>query len=321
MYGDFGVSFEYEEILNSLIECFNAKNARTFLRCFWLEYSEVITFSGTMRHMVYLEGNKNQVYTKAEREFISSVENVIVFEDFSKILSQKQVVGRVVITKLPSKEDSITEALKFMKIFDKAKGDFNIYVLVSDSFVYLGCTKLGSEISDCYLSYPITSEINWEEFENSMMYVDDDSFYSFYNNFMDVLESINDMYRHEIDFDDELEDEYEEDDGEISYLNHRLNYKRILEDDFGDRDDFSREVGYIKQDLSFITSNIINPLELLFEAEKAAIEAESDTYDDENSSINGAQTTLNDDYDSYRELLDDPEALIKAMQMKNKQGK
>jgi hypothetical protein len=58
---------------------------------------------------------------------------------------------------------------------------------------------------------------------------------------------------------------------------------------------------------------------LLFEAEKAAIEAESDTYDDENSSINGAQTTLNDDYDSYRELLDDPEALIKAM--KNKQGK
>ena len=291
------------DFVRTLLDDFCVENVHVFLQNLWLNFNEEISYSGPLSYMVYVNGKNDEVYTKEERIFIDAIEKIIVFGDFYRRIRTKSITCRVVAVDLIASGEPIYDSLKFMKIFNKAQGDFNVYVFVSQSAIYLGCNKLGNSDDNCFLSYPLTESLDWGSFQDMMMYIDHDSFIDMY---YDMLSAFGMTGQFSIQNDDNDDNEY---------LTGRINYNKISQKYYDEDDRFQDDLKGVKERLAFIHSNVVNPVELLFQAEEAETKAET------NGAVEGVErdpeNTLTDEerekLESLKKLLGNPDALLKAM--------
>lgn len=298
-----------KELFEELCNNFSAENVRSFLKSIWLGQSLSISYEGALSKEIYLYGDQDEVYTAKERVFIETAQNIIVFSSFIKRFHDRDVKCRIVAANMNWSSDPVWDSINFMKIFHKAMHDFNIFVFTAIDSVYLGCDLLGNGEDDCYISLPLNDAMDWDSFSESMMYASEDSFYSFYHNLIGTVTSIKHYYtriesvtqreHYELDFD-------------------CLQGQSILRGRDYAVEEYEAEVSYCKRALSYIRANVVNSLELLYEAESAEKHA---TNEDETLITQGElyiddQQASDKQNERMMELLDDPEALIYALKKK-----
>lgn len=300
-----------KDLFDDLQVNFSVESMRSFLQSIWLGESLSVFYSGGLPKAVYIHGNPDEVYTQKERNFIEKVSDVIIFSGFTKKLRDNSVTCRIVAVDMRWSLNPLYDGIQYMKIFYKAFRNFNIFVFVVDEKTYLGCNLLGKQQDDCFISFPLRDAMDWEAFSDSMMYIDDDAFVPFYHDLIDAIKAIKRFYT------DEDNSPWE---SEESMYSEKINYKRLtqIERDI-DVIEFESEVDSCKESLAYIQSNTVNPLEMLYEAEMAEKNAESA----EERLHKGRMGNTPDQVDAADNsdmlvLLDDPEALIKAL--KNRGG-
>lgn len=300
-----------KELFNELFRDFSVGNVRSFLESIWLGEGLSVFYEGGLSKVVYMHGDQDEVYTARERVFIGKNSNVIVFSGFTKQLRNREVICRIVAVNMNRSFNPIYDGINFMKIFHKAMHKFNIYVLAANENVYLGCDLLGNGGDDCYISFPLKDTMDWDAFSESMMYITQDGFYSFYQELISAIKSIKRFYTEEES--ESLHEYYEFD-------HVRPQSRRIL---YGERDyaveEYEAEISDCKQLLSYIRANAMNSLELLYEAETA----EKHAIDEENSMVAQDKRFVDkqpesSQNDSVVALLDNPEALIHALKKRRK---
>lgn len=300
-----------KDLFDDLQINFSVKSMCSFLQSIWLGGSLSVFYAGGLPKAVYMYGNPDEVYTQKERVFIEKISDVIIFSGFTKILRDNAITCRIVAVDMRWSSNPLYDGIQFMKIFYKAFRNFNIFVFVVDGKIYLGCNLLGKKQDDCFISFPLQDAMDWEAFSDNMMYIDDDAFVPFYHDLIDSIKSIKRFYTREND--SPWEDE------ESAY-SEKINYKRLMQ---SGRDldviEFECEVDSCKESLSYIQNNTVNPLEMLYAAEMAEKTAESAEEKIQAAGADSTSSRMNATEGSdMLDLLDDPEALIKAL--KNRGG-
>lgn len=300
-----------KDLFDDLQTNFSVESMRSFLQSIWLGESLSVFYSGGLPKAVYMHGNADEVYTSKEREFIERVSDIIIFSGFTKKLRENNVICRIVAVDMRWSSNPLYDGIQFMKIFYKAFRNFNIFIFVVDEKTYLGCNLLGKQQDDCFISFPLKDAMDWEAFSENMMYIDDEAFVPFYRELISAIRMIKRFYiKEDITLDSE------------DYIYRgKINYRRLMQMN-GDLDvvEFENEVEYCKKSLSYIQSNTVNPLEMLYEAE--ILEREAEKVEDRIKPVDAESISLQEPESStdskMLELLDDPEALIKAL--KNRGG-
>ena len=305
-----------ESCFDNLVNSFNAHNSYEFLSSIYLTNTEDVSYIGSLEKLVYTLGDTSEIYTRNERCFIEKVKNVIVFSPFVVEGKRSNISCNIISVELPEFSDSIYSSIAFMKICNKALDGFNIYLLVSKEAIYIGQDDLESTNTlGCKLSYPIMSNIDWDRLQDTFLYVDTKNFQYYYNSLSDAIASIDDCYEDSISLDDGQYYFDEETDKYIflTYSSFRNKTEpKLLEES---KNDFDDEVQYSKESLSYIKTNKVNSLELLMDAEFM----EQSSTDQDIPIVH--QTSEDIDASLINEsMLDDPEALIKLLKKKNKQG-
>lgn len=305
-----------ESYFDNLVNSFNAHNSYEFLSSIYLTNTEDVSYIGSLEKLVYTVGDTSEIYTRNERCFIEKVKNVIVFSPFVVEGKRSNISCNIISVELPEFSDSIYSSIAFMKICNKALDGFNIYLLVSKEAIYIGQDDLESTNTlGCKLSYPIMSNIDWDMLQDTFLYVDTKNFQYYYNSLSDAIASIDDCYEDSISLDDGQYYFDEETDKYIfstySSFRNKTDPKPLEES----KNDFDDEVQYSKESLSYINTNKVNSLELLMDAEFM----EQSSTDQDIPIVH--QTSEDIDASLINEsMLDDPEALIKLLKKKNKQG-
>lgn len=305
-----------ESYFDNLVNSFNAHNSYEFLSSIYLTNTEDVSYIGSLEKLVYTVGDTSEIYTRNERCFIEKVKNVIVFSPFVVEGKRSNISCNIISVELPEFSDSIYSSIAFMKICNKALDGFNIYLLVSKEAIYIGQDDLESTNTlGCKLSYPIMSNIDWDMLQDTFLYVNTKNFQYYYNSLSDAIASIDDCYEDSISLDDGQYYFDEETDKYIfstySSFRNKTDPKPLEES----KNDFDDEVQYSKESLSYIKTNKVNSLELLMDAEFM----EQSSTDQDIPIVH--QTSEDIDASLINEsMLDDPEALIKLLKKKNKQG-
>lgn len=305
-----------ESCFDNLVNSFNAHNSYEFLSSIYLTNTENVSYIGSLEKLVYTIGDTSEIYTRNERNFIEKIKNVVVFSPFVVEGKRSNISCNIISVELPEFSDSIYSSIAFMKICNKALDGFNIYLLVSKEAIYIGQDDLESTNTlGCKLSYPIMSNIDWDRLQDTFLYVDTKNFQYYYNSLSDAITSIDDCYEDSISLDDGQYYFDEEADKYVflSYSSFRNKTEpKPLEESINDFDD---EVQYSKESLSYIKTNKVNSLELLMDAEFI----EQSSIDQDIPIVHQPSEDIDDSLIN-ESMLDDPEALIKLLKNKNKQG-
>ena len=213
-----------------------------------------------------------------------------------------------------------------MKIFNKAFDGFNTFLFVCDNGVHIGCSCIKSSkiARDCVISPLITPKINWELFENELLYRNDSSnFYEYYSGIITMVNEI--RYCFDCEPDERypvfyFNNDYDNDPTDGLYkipIDECLSYKYREQpsmpcNDF-DEAFFDSELEWCYDDLEFIKTSRVNPLEMLFEAEKAL--EQSNNSEQQNNNNPEAILAVSKQFSTNEnfELLDDPIALMKKL--------
>ena len=284
-------------------------------------------YTGNMEKLVFMYGEDSEVYSPAEIRFIESIENVLVYQEFTKTLNSGDMICRAIATRFNlSGHDELRACVSFEKIIDKALDGFNIFFFVTEENVYLGSRifdKTGKR--DCSLSNPIKDEYELEQIVDELAFLSRfDSFMHYYSNFQMIIMEGQDEYE---DYEQML---MRRRGMQMSYLE---NISRI-EQDMGVNmsgekeryqslfynepiESFISLLKEVEESLSFIKSNRVNTFEMLYEADEMMRQAEK------TESENARLVAQTDKYASYRPdsesdeeakaLLSDPEEMIKLL--------
>ncbi len=282
-------------------------------------------YAGTFEKFVFLYGNKDEIYTKQEIEFISAAGDIAAFTEFYKETKRGLIPCKVVVTQ-NFILDSVEFSIAFTKIINKASDGFNICVVFSEEGIILTCKAYDSAGSNYYISDIIKNYDQMEELYDNLMYSTNHT--GFIEYYLYVRESIRfknvaaeylvrnrKISRPAYNYMDELW-EIEHDTG-ISFA---LEIERCfwgLEEQY--EETYADRVAEADEYLFKIESSRINTMEMLFEAEeieKLASEAEQhnetiliqDIAEEENNS--GEIDT------EIKSFLDDPESMIKLLKKK-----
>ena len=213
-----------------------------------------------------------------------------------------------------------------MKIFNKAFDGFNTFLFVCDNGVHIGCSCIKSSglTRDCIISPLITPIINWELLGNELLCRNDSSdFYEYYSGIINMIYGIRNCFDYEPDegypvfyinkdCDDDLADgRYKIPIDEC--LSYKYKGRPLNPCNSFDEADFDSELGWCFDDLEFIKTSRVNPLEMLFEAEKAL--KESNNAEQPHTNNPDALFTASRQFSTNEnfELLDDPIALMKKL--------
>lgn len=304
-----------EEKFDRLISDFLFHTISDFSAClFSIDYKkiqEVCEFD----KFIYTKGNEQEVYTKKERDIISQIQSVCVISEWSQFLKQHRIMCRVIALDLRMSATPLYDAVAGMKICNKALDGYNTYILVCADKVFVGCDSFGgTSKTNCEISYPIKKDIEWDAlfylFLNTKI---DKDFFDYYRTLMDVVKAVDDCYytekkeEHEnlLLMDDEDDTWYDLSDESLYIVSED---EEVSEADINRISDYHLEVCEIMAELSYIESNKVNPLEMLFEAEKIEkidkeFQINSDNYEDHS----------NPDDDKLQLMHEDPEILIKVL--------
>lgn len=284
-------------------------------------------YSGTMERLVFMYGEDREVYSPAEIRFIDSIENVYVYQEFTKLLNQGNMVCRTIATKINSVgHEALKACVSFEKIIDKALDGFNIFFFVTEDNVFFGCRlfdKAGRR--DCALSKPIEGEYAFEQYLDELSFLAEISsfmeYYSYFKTLITENQDENEDYEHLIMRRRGIQMSYLDDicrierDMGLNMSGEKERYKRMFNDE--PEETFASLLDEVEESLAFIKSNRINTYEMLFEADEMMREAEAAEAENERLAAQvNVQASTNDNTAADEEakaLLEDPEEMIKLL--------
>lgn len=314
-----------DEFVLSAYEYYSVDTVAELLLPTGLLIDKSTQYAGTFEKFVFLNGNKEEIYTRQEIEFISAVGDIAVFTEFYKEAKRGLIPCKVVVTR-NSILDPVEFSIAFTKIINKASDGFNICVVFSEEGIILTCRAYDSVGNNYYLSDIIKTYDQMEELYDDLMYsLDCNGFIEYYSY---VRESIRfktaaveyptrnrKIHRPAYAYMDELW-EIEHDTG-ISFAAEIERCFWGLEEQY--EETYADCVAEADEYLFKIESSRINTMEMLFEAEeieKLATEAErrNETMLMQNNAENENDSEEIDT--ETKALLDDPESMIKLLKKK-----
>ena len=284
-------------------------------------------YSGNMEKLVFMYGDDREVYSPAEIRFIESVDDVIVFPDFTKSLFHGEMVCRVIAARLSvSGENAVKACVSFEKIVDKALDGFNIFLFLTEDSVFLGCRTFDKNSKrDCILSNSIKDEYEFEQILGELLFLTGiDSFRDYYIHYVTVIteeHSIDEDYEYmimrkkgiQLSYIDSISN-IESDMG-LNMSKEKERYKHMFDE--RPQESFISLLEEVEESLSFIKSNRVNTYEILYEADEMFRQAEETEAENLKLSLqeaNNASYQTASEYDDEAEaLLDDPEEMIKLL--------
>lgn len=279
-------------------------------------------YIGAFERYVFLNGNKDEIYTRQEIDFISVSGDIVVFTEFYKEAKRGIIPCKVVVTR-NSQLDLVEFSIAFTKIINKASDSFNICVVFSEEGIIFTCRAYDSAANNYYISDIIKTYEQMEELCNDLMYLPDhDGFIEYYSY---VRESIRfktevadyfarnkNVHRLAYAYMDELR-EIEQTTGlnfaseiERCFWGIEEQYKETYADRVAEADEF----------LFKIESSRINTMEMLFEAEEMEkLASEAEQRNEMMIMQNAAEDNNNsEEMDTkIKMLLNDPEFMIKLL--------
>ena len=309
-----------EEKFDKLMSEFSYHTISDFSAClFSLDYKNVQDVC-EFDKFIYTKGNEQEVYTKKEREIIRQIQRICIISEWCMILKHHRVMCRVIALDLRSSTTPLYDAIAGMKICNKALDGYNVYILVCEDRIFAGCDSFsGTTKINCEISYPIKKEIEWDALFYLFLNIKiDKDFLEYYHTLIDVVKAVDGCYYNEKNNDEKLVLMDEEDDTWYNLSDESLyivsDEKNLTESHVDLISDYYLEASEIITELSYIESNKVNPLEILFEAEK------TEKLDKE------FQINSGDNYAAHSELDDgklqlmheDPETLIKVLSKQRK---
>ena len=307
-----------ENSFDVLLTAFSDRAASAFSSClFSVQYNKFGT-TDSFEKLIYNKGNQQEVYTKSERQLIDRISQYHICSEFHIREKHQRILCRIIAINLSFSESLIHDAIATMKICNKALEGYNLYILVGEETLHIGCDILGDPgRTGCTISYPIEKNINWEALiYNFLEIIDDKGFIEYYHSLIDAISYVYNCYNKDVPSYEPLpitQEDYNNEWYDVSDESLYHDYDESAEllcDKFLC---FIREVEDIKKDLSFITTNKINTLEMLFEAEEQVEKAENTPH-----AVEISEESNDDHYNDYKSLLSSPEELIKALKNRNK---
>lgn len=319
MYGQ--EANELFEAFIDLMENFRTGTVCAFLEACWLLPDTQSFAQTTLERIIYSEGDSHEVFTRPERDIIKNNQGDIYCARITLETNKRSVDGRFFAVELKS-SDTVYDSIAIMKLISKAIDGFNVFLFVSQKGVHIGCSSLSRENSyhDCTLSPIINSQINWERLYDILIFrADSRKLTEYYCEIVNICEGIktcylstedSDLYK-SAQWDYDCED-YLEDIRHFDFEDYLNKSEYIEQDDTKfNAEVFENEVEFCMRDLSFIEKTHVNPLELLFEAEKEMLIAEQQASEED---TDFDSTTQEDDLADI-DLLDDPIALMKKLKI------
>lgn len=279
-------------------------------------------YVGSFEQYVFLYGNKEEIYSRQEIDFISSSNDIIIFTEFYKNTKRGMIPCRVIAVK-NMYQDVVEYGIAFTKIINKACEGLNICVILSEEGIVFTCRSYyDSSLKNYYISDLIINEQQMEELYEKLMYSSDyDGFAEFYSYIVDsirfktdspdFLSTIKKTYRLSYTFLDVLQEI--EGATKLSFAREIDRYFWGLEEEktrtYADRVEEAEEY------LFKIESSRVNTMEMLFDAEemeKMANEAEQKNADMIKDNNIDENTFGYVDLET-KQMLDDPESVIKLL--------
>lgn len=286
-----------------------------------------IQYSGSFEKFIFLKGNTSEVYSKSEIDFIESLGDVYVFENFYKKARKGLIPCRVIATKIKN-VDILSAAIAFTKIINKAFDGFNIGFIISDNgILFTGRLFEKDNNIECFISNLIRTEEQYDEIVAELIFGSlYDSFVEYYSYIKDVLHYTQDIIP------------YEETLKKVNIINYRyIEELQTLEKQIGvsfakeiERTFFAdikikdlpycEKVKECEECLFKIESSRVNTMEILFaaeEMERFALEAEQKSYEMvmQSNIVEDEETIIDEE---IKEILDDPEQIIKMLKNKKR---
>lgn len=316
-------SITLEEAYDNLISNVSLGNIHAFLKACWLIEDDQTFSSTSLERIIYAEGDQQEIYTRAERKIVSSVSSNVYSNSFQLESTSGNIDCHFFVVELASESNIIHDAIATMKILNKAIDGLNEFLFITSTGIHFGCAFLPSSPNmseDCMLSYVVNDQTNWEELSDLLLFRDNSrSIFDYYQELITVLYRIkycysdicaNDEHSFFVDHDDELYDNdiFEDSNVKIDPYNFYFDYDKENEQFNRSINLFEEECLFCMSDLSGIKKTHANPLEMLFEAEKALHASEQES-SEEQTEPNFEQKDDLPDWD----LLDDPIALMKKL--------
>ena len=283
-------------------------------------------YSGSFEKFVFLKGNTSEVYSKSEIDFIDGVVDFCIFRDFHKKTRKGMIPCRIVSAKIDNNMDIVSSGIAFTKIMNKAIDGLNIgFVISEEGILFTGrLFEQGNNIG-CYVSDLIKTEEQYVEIAAELIFGDlYDSFIDYYSYIKSVIhytdepipygETLRGAHRIPYTYIEELQDLGE---------HMGISFAREIERCFFDNEEpeelpYCEKVKECEESLFKIESSRVNTMEILFEAEemeRLASEAEQKN-DEMLQQNNGDENAENEIDEETKDLLDDPEGMIKMLKKK-----
>lgn len=316
--------FDCDAIENSfddLMTAFSNQAALDFSSCLFSSGQNISNSLESFEKYIYTKGDQQEIYTKQERLFIESVPQYCICSEFYLFENRQRITCRLIAIDLKESISLVYDSIAIMKICNKALDGFNVYILVGSDAVHIGCDVIGdASKTACAISYPIMKTINWDFLLYTFLeIVEDKGFLNYYRSLIESIAAIHTCYTEQGNSYDSLnsvnmDDYYEERWYNVSDENLYQDAPENEDDVINHMSCFLSDVKNAKFDLSFITTNRINPLEMLFDAE---IQAERAAKVQENIKSTTEENEIQNE--ELSSLLSDPEKLIKALKNKKKE--
>lgn len=319
-------SGELNDIFQDLINGYSLDCACAFLQSCWFWPEKAVREEHSLERMIYTQGNLNEVYTAYERRVIGKFDQQVVFCSYRLSSINKMVKCKTLALSIQGSAEPLKDAIALMKIFNKAFAGFNVFLFVCEKGLFLGCSciKSSSIGMDCVISPIISHEINWDALYDTFLFRNDSSnFYDYYSGVVGSILSILDCYslsekedkdiykyRCTYDYDSDALEDYRHF-GFSGMIDYHQDTSEKLKLRF-DKEEFWGDVQDCMEELSFIVANRINPLELLFEAQKVYEENRFADFENTHSANPHPAAVSEDDMHAFN-MLDDPIALMQML--------
>ena len=313
-----------EEAYDNLISDVSLENIYAFLKACWLIEEGQTLIETTLERMVYTEGDPQEVYTQLERRIISSIASIVFYRTFQLESSAGRIFDcRFLVIELKSETNAVYDSIAIMKIINKAFDGLNLFMFITTSGIHFGSSLLSSQNSskDCKLSYAVNGKTNWELLADTLLYRNNsENIFDFYSGMVSIIDEIRNCHSQDcedinewnyIDFENYYDSDLleENNDVDVNALLSLCDNNGIVVDEDQAIHEFEQEIDICMCELSGIKKAHVNPLEMLYEAEKASLSAELQETLSEHNDV--AFETSENSLDF--ELLDDPIALMKKL--------
>lgn len=318
-------AYRYDEIAATLYEAYSIDAVADLLLSTGLLSDKSIQYIGSFEEYVFLHGVKDEVYTKQEIDFVSSIKEIAVFTEFYKQAKKGVIPCRIISVRNPA-FDTLDFCIALTKILSKAIEGFSICVVVGAEGITLSCRAYDRfTTNNYYVSDILSTEEQIEDLSDKLMYITE------YDGFVDYYCYIRESIRFRVMPDDYPMKAHVRNRQLYDYIDvlqtmarsTGYNFSGEIERCFWAIDEkhektYADRVAEAESNLFNIESSRINTLEILFEAEemeKLASETEqrNATMILQTSSEDNAMLEIDTE---TKAMLKDPELMIKHLKAK-----